>query len=165
MKRTVLVFVLIMLVGVTSTHAKFIPGTDQFTGGKTYSSTYNPGDYEPSVSFTKIISGNIVSYEIRFFNRAVSGEKFTKDPIEIKIDDYPVQTIPITEASSMPIDLEDKDITWNRSKAPTPQNIIDQIKVAKRVALKVYTDKYAPAVIVLSDEALAEWKQVISMEK
>lgn len=164
MKRIIFTVISILLLGNIAC-AEISQGTDSFTGGKTYTSGYHFAKDE-SAYFGKILDSNSPIYKVSFWAKAMLGERYSKTPLEIKIDDMPIQTIEIKELPSIPTDPFNKNApVLIRVEASVPSNIVDQIKIAKRVALKVYKDKFSPIIIILPENVLVEWKQVINTEK
>lgn len=165
LKRIFLLSIMFLFLCGSIADAEIIKGKDDFTGGKTCYSTYKFSSDE-SICFTKIYDKNLENYELEFWKKSLLGENYARIPIEIKVDDNPIQKIEVKEINSLPTDPFSRTAPVVISnKADISQSIIGDIKDSRRVALKAYKDKYSPVIVVLPDTVLAEWKEVIETEE
>lgn len=156
MKKIICLLSLFLFLNASLANAEIRKGTDEFSGKIFFESkSYNIPT--GAISLKKI--GN--NYKIIFWKPSISGEKFTRENIPIKIDDNDVEFLTVEENIFNQITKNIMDISI---KSKVSQDVINKIKVANRVALKFYKDKGEPVIIVLPDEVLAEWKQVIEVE-
>lgn len=164
LKRIVASLMLIMLLGTMVVNAEISRGRDEFTNGTVIGSYINVSDVIDSISLTKTVTPNTSEYEIVAKNKTLRDFAFAKTFIEVKIDDNPTHRIDVKELSS--IRVPSSLVTyWFSVKAPANDQIISELKLAKRVALRFQrVDNYSP-VYVLPESVLAEWKEVINMEK
>lgn len=162
MRRIAFFLLLIMIMGMAVASSEIRHGIDNFTGGKRYTS----GNYlanQEWIGLRKLIDGNIVTYEALFSEEELKNTKFSSNSGEIKIDDNPVDMVVIKDISSNP--TINNGISFIRLTALITVEQVERIKNANRVALKFYKVNGNPAVIVLPDTVLAEWKEVIATEK
>lgn len=164
MKKITLVLALIMLLGMSVTSAEIGRGTDDFDGSQWVTSGTVLNSNGEWIGFQRKTIGAEKEYYISLASKAFSYIKFAKEDAEIKIDDHPVGKMKIKEVSSMPAPLDSK-MSYIDVKSVVPMEIVQQIKTAKRVAVKFYRENSVPEVYVLPDAVLAEWKEVINMEK
>lgn len=163
LKKIALVLCLTILLGMGIASAKITRGFDDFTGGMTINSgTIGEPLRLKNLYFSKIVNTNPIQYEIQVVRETYRGNAFANTFIEIKIDDYPAYQITVKESNVIP--LVNKNDIYSDITVSVPYDIVQKIKDAKRIALKLPTGT-GPFVYVLPDNVLAEWKEVIAMEK
>lgn len=163
MKKIILLSLIFILILLPSTQAKISEGHDSFTGGEWYKSgNYIDGSNE-WIGLYKVISKKNVSYGITFSEETLHYIKFARETAEIKVDDNSIKQIPITEVSSRP--TLTTGISLIGLTATVPQEQIEKIKIAQKVALKFKQENGTSVTVVLPDSVLAEWQQVINTEK
>ncbi|WP_434132767.1 hypothetical protein KIAC18_000298 [Sporomusa sphaeroides] len=164
MKRIALILVLIMVLGMAVASAEITQGKDKFTGGNKINSvteTSNPSELKQLV-LRKIITGNSPSYELWGERFTTKNFLFKKTFLEMKIDDTPIISINVKETSAMTYMDGPNMFSW--VTVPISSDIVEQIKIANRIALRFQTAS-GSYVYVLPDAVLAEWKEVIAAEK
>ena len=162
LKKIVLILALIMLLTPVAS-AEVARGIDSFTGGTRVGSYSNVKDAVDSISLVKIISPGLVEYEISAGKRSTKEFLLSKTFIDIKIDNYTSHSIEIKKVELIPTDSPFVHSSY--VDAPISNEIVDEIKTAKRVALRFQTANGHSLVLVLPDTVLAEWKEVINTEK
>lgn len=164
MKKFVLLFLCCMLLGGSICSAEIAKGVDQFTGGAKFISGMK-GDDEATLRnllFKKILSGNIKEYFVEADNFSYEDHALADNFIEIRIDDNP--TYMCVKHAYMDVGpMEGKFLAMLTVKVP--EEAIEKLKDAKRVALRFTRNNGFQFVYVLPDDALEEWKQVIATEK
>lgn len=163
MKRIIIALMLIVLFGMTVASAEITRGKDTFTGAIIINSGVHEKTSElKALYFRKIPQLKNVDYQIEAVRINFKEFIFSDTFMEIKIDDSPIQELPVKEAKKMSL-VRESDI-YSSITILLPDDIIPQINTAKRIALKFQTAA-GPYVYVLPDSVLAEWKQVIATEK
>jgi hypothetical protein len=163
LKKIALILTLAILLGMAVANAEIRRGTDKFSGGNVIGSYSNISDTVDSIVLFKIVTPTSVEYAISARKSTVKEYAFSKTFLELKVDNEISHKIEVQEVLSLPTDKP--FINWNSVKAPVSLEIIDQIKNGKRVALRFQViGGYSP-VVVLPDEVLVEWQQVIATEK
>lgn len=163
LKRIIISLMLIMLLGITVASAEITRGEDQFTGGRTINSvtsTPNPAELEGLV-FRKFANTAPAEYELWANRVTAKSFLFSNTFIELRIDGIPTKEVAIKKNGL--ISLSDGK-QYSHITVPLSIEIIEQIKSAKRIALKFPTVNGA-YVYVLPESVLAEWKEVIATEK
>lgn len=163
MRKIALILSFMMLLGITLASAEITRGEDTFTGGKTINSgtSADPSELK-SLYFSKTVQVNAVEYEIQATRVTFKSFIFSSTFIELKIDENPVHKMVVKETSMMP--LVNKNDIYSSITVPVQNDIVQEIKDAKRIALRFQTVA-GPYVYVLPDSVLAEWKEVIDTEK
>ncbi|SFL75449.1 hypothetical protein [Pelosinus propionicus] len=163
MKKIVLILGLVMLIGMAVGHAHIARETDNFTLGQKINSENDTSGQIDSVSLTKIINSNSTEYELSINKRTRKMFALAKTTIEVKVDDNPSHKFDVQNLQTMP--TEDPYIYSYYIKTSMDQNIIAEIKNAKRIALRVELVDGSQPVLVLREYILNEWQQVINIEK
>ena len=111
----------------------------------------------------KTVTSNSTQFKILAEKRTIKDFAFTKTFIEIQIDEHPVHVLEVGDISTTP--TVSSVLFWFSVEVPVPQDIIYELKTARQVALRFQrVDAYSP-VVVLPDNILAEWKEVINTER
>jgi hypothetical protein len=155
---------LIILLSALPASAEIRHGRDEFTNGTVIGSYINVADVIDSIFLVKTVTSNSSEYEIGAKSKTLKDFAFAKTFIEVKIDENPTHKIEVKGVSSTRV--PSSMVTyWFTVVAPANNQIISEIKLAKRVALRFQrVDNYSP-IYVLPDAVLAEWKEVIAAEK
>ncbi len=164
MKKVALILCLAMLLGIGVVSAEINRNSDYFSGGVSISSHTTMTYPVDRLSLIKTTGSASTEYSI--FAKVTSSKEFSlvKTFIELKIDDAPTHSIDIREGSSLQA-TDNRYMISSSIKVPLAPEYIDEIKNAKRVALRFQTlGGYTP-IYVLPDNVLAEWKEVIATEK
>lgn len=163
MRRVAAVLLGLMIFWLPVVQAEIKIYHDKFTNGKEFVSQYKESKYHDAIQFNKLIDGLDIKYYFDFFNKVYDRQKgYSKVAVEIKIDDNPVQYLDVKN-----IKMEDYDNEFfvECTTVELPDEMIQQMLSAKRVAIKVYKENQAPGIIILPDDVLAEWKEVINTTK
>lgn len=153
LKKIVLILVVFFAFSISIVSAEIKTTNDEFSGSMVLQSEQ------------EVLAGVITlqkdknDCELLFWTLSKRGERFSKAPILIKIDNDPDRELAVSEEVFRHISKVVKAITV---KIKLPQKTIDEIKNSNRVALKIFKDQGDPSIIVLTDDILAEWKQVIN---
>lgn len=163
MKRILILCMVFVFALSGLASAEIESGLDKFTNNKEYFTIYEAG-YKESVGFTKIIDTTPLC-KITFSKNVPDENRYTGKYAEIKIDNGLVENLEIVENTSMKTGIykSSGDFIW--CKALVPQDTVNRLLNAKRVALKVYLEKSPADIYVLPDSVLAEWKEVIATEE
>lgn len=161
MKFAIILFALLFFLPLNA-EAKITHLYDDFTEENSYISTNTFGAHR-KVSFVKKFENGIPTYKLVIYATVLGG--YTElVPIEIKIDKNKVESISLTDAVIFPRFIAGID-NLRENRAIVPIDIVNQIKSSERVAFRLYKGKAYSTVIVLTEANLAEWKEVIAMEK
>ena len=163
LKKVALVLCFIMLLGIGVASAKITRGADAFSGAVIINSgVHGKASELESLYFRKIPQSSSVDYQIHATRITFKDFIFANTFLEIKIDDNNAQQLPIKEAKNMSL-VSERDI-YSSITIVVPNDMISQINNAKRIALRFQTVS-GSYVYILPDNVLAEWKEVIGMEK
>lgn len=166
LKKVALVLLLIMFIGLTVVSAEIRRGKDEFTNGSIIGSyiNVNTSGVIDGISLTKTVTSNSSEYTIIAKNTTLKEFAFAKTFIEIRIDENLTHKIDVEKVSSTRVPSSSVDYRFS-VVVPANEQIINELKGAKRVALRFQcVDNFSP-VYVLPDNVLAEWKEVIATEK
>jgi hypothetical protein len=164
MKRILILTILCTVFVFSSVSAEIRRSVDEFTGGtRIICNTYLEENKDLDViSFRKLIIQNLTEFEIYANSDTYKSMSLGREPIEINIDGAKNTKLEIKEYKKF-LPINGKEFV--ASTVSVPQEIMDQIKQANRIALKFTQNNGFTFVYVLPDNALAEWKQVINTEK
>lgn len=168
LRKIALVLSLIMVWGMAVASAAITRNVDSFTGYSAISShIYDDKEVLTEVNLKKTLSPTVSEYEIRL---AGKGHKEIRNFIlgnslvEVKVDDKPTYKLAPDNYSIKPLAGSYGNIVSNVTFGLSVQSA-DEIKGAKRVALRVTMEDGSRYVYILPDPVLAEWQQVINTEK
>ncbi len=164
LKKVALILSLFMLLGMAVASAEITRGEDDFSGSpiiNSWTKGMEPSQLK-SLYFRKYVNTSPLSYEIEASKITFKDFIFLGTFLELKIDNNPVQQLPIKEAKQMSL-VRESDI-YSRIIVPVPKNTIEEIEKANRIALRLQTAS-GSYVYILPDTILAEWKEVINTEK
>lgn len=163
MKRIVILCMILFITMLPVVNAEVTKGSDYFTNGVSVSSRFQSSKelITHQIYFNKIISGNNSDYKI-MIKKSNSKAGLLKDSaIEIKIDDFPV--IELNQYKYDKIVASDNQYLFNVTiTAKVPPEVINQIKDAKRIAIRSACIDGIPRIDVIPAEVLDEWKEVIN---
>lgn len=150
---------IVLFSGVVS--AKVSKGKDSFTEESYVSSYINPKLYFSAMHFTKRISQNQKTYSLSLSLIRMRNSVLGNAPIEIKIDNYPVDTLKdyryrLTGPDSYGVEYNSVlDVKF-------PSELAEKIKDAKKVAIRYEDVKGMRWPYTLPEATLSEWKEVIN---
>lgn len=162
MRRVAFLCIILVFLLCSIAKASISNDVDSFTGEKIYRSVYKFEETgtKSSLAFKKIFNGNAVSYEVSTFEDNFTYVHFSKEPAEIKIDDKPVQTLQIKKTYSFPSSMS--KISLIGAVAIVPEGMEEDIKTANRVAIRFYLDSGVTSTMIVPDNILKEWQEVIN---
>lgn len=163
LKKVALILSLLMLLGIAGGNAHITKGTDNFTENQQINSQNDVSGQIDSVLLTKTINPNSAEYELSVNKRTTREFALAKTTIEIKVDSNPPRKFDVQNLKKIP--TEDPFIFSYYIKTSMNQEIVNEIKNAKRVALRFELANGWQPVIVLREYVLNEWKEVINTEK
>lgn len=152
-----------MVWGMTIVDAKIGRGIDDFDGSVSIASS-NSIEADGWLSFRKKISDISIEYFISSSSKTLRYINFSKEDAEIKIDDLPIQKIPVKEVSSIPSPMNSQ-MSFTNVTILVPTELVQQMASAQRLAVRIYKENSPPYVYILPETVLAEWQQVINTEK
>lgn len=162
MKRISIVLIFILLLSVGIANAGVGKGFDKFTESVTINSNVygNPHDLR-ALTFSKILNKNKLIYEIVMENDTYEKFILASHSLIMRVNDDNI-TLPVKDyRTSTPIDNKiNTTLTLD-----VPNEFIEKIKNANRVALKFTRNDGSTFVYVLPNNILAEWKEVITTEE
>lgn len=164
LKKVAFILSLVMLLGIGQAGAEITRGEDKFTGSSTINSWAKGTDSSQlkSLYFRKYVNTSPLAYEIEASKITFRDFIFLGTFLELKIDNNPVQQLPIKEAKQMSL-VRESDI-YSSIIVPVPKTTVEEIGKATRIALRFQTAS-GSYVYVLPDAVLTEWKEVINTEK
>lgn len=169
MKKISIITFFLFICGIATVFAEIKEIPDKFTNGIIIRSSYTPvKEHFKIVYLSKIIDQKTITYEMLFSTETLKEFILDKSTIEIKIDTNPVYNIPVKDLSNIYLNKGDPTIAQFYTSTVTaaiPDNIIFEIKSAKRVALRFHEMAGGSAIYILPDKVLTEWQQVINTEK
>ena len=168
MKKIALVLTLAMLLGMAVANAEITRGKDGFTEYITIASdSYNEKAIITQVNLQKIITPETPQYELLlagYGHKDVRNFILSNSLIEMRVDDLPVYKLPVENYSLQPVPGSYGRVV-SKGQFALPGKSIVEIKNSKRIAFRVTMEDGTRYVYVLPDAVLAEWKQVIALEK
>ncbi|QJW47659.1 hypothetical protein HA075_18930 [bacterium BFN5] len=163
MKRIALILFLMVLLTRAVASAEIRHEEDKIANRTTVRSDNYVSESVDFISLMKTVTSNSAQFKIVAEKRTIKDFAFTKTFIEIQIDEHPVHVLEVGDISTTP--TVSSVLFWFSVEVPVPQDIINELKTAKQVALRFQrVDAYSP-VVVLPDNILAEWKEVINTER
>lgn len=166
MKRILFLGIIIMFIFTSIAGAEIRRIPDVFTNGIVVLSDDNSKQINNisnlrSLYFRKIISEKDVEYYIKADNEIESKYILAKSPVEISIGSHQY----ILECKNYKIFTPLNGKTNAVLTVKIPQEVIEKLQITNRVALRFTQNNGNQFVYVLPDEVLAEWKQVIVVDK
>lgn len=166
-KLIIYVFVLILSFGFSIKAEASITTKLDNHGNKLFVRSYNRNiDPFSSITFAKLYGDkDSVSYQLTFSqSSATKLWFFAKGPLLIKVDDkHYVLRIDNTSSITLGSNEYQRHLT---SGDATIDAIIDEIKGAKLIGFGVFFENHSSiARVLIPDDVLTEWKEVIDTEK
>lgn len=162
LKKITLILFFMMFLTIAVASAEIRHEKDKAVNRTTIRSDNYVSESVDFISLIKTITPTSVQYEIVAEKRTIQDFAFTKTFIEVQSDEKPIHMIEVGEVSTTP--TVSSVLFWFSVKAPVQEEIINELKAAKQVTLRFQrVDDYSP-VVVLPDNVLAEWKEVINAE-
>lgn len=163
MKRIALILFLMVMLTMAVASAEIRHEEDKTANRTTIRSDNYISESVDFISLIKTVSSNSTQFRIVAEKRTIKDFAFTKTFIEMQIDENPVHMLEVGEISTIP--TVSSVLFWFSIEVPVPHDIINELKTAKQVALRFQrVDAYSP-VVILPDNILAEWKEVINTKK
>lgn len=164
MKKIILMFVVMLMAGGSVASAKITHGVDEFEGAAIINSIQNPKDSGlVSLMFQKISGSKEQIFKIEVQANTFPKLTLAKEPVMIKIDDNLKHTLQVNGYKNITA-VFGRDV-FTRLDVEVPLAVINELKVANRVALKFTQNNGSTFVYVLTDDVLNEWKEVIATEE
>lgn len=162
MKKIALMLTLAMLLSMAVANAEITRGKDTFTNDIRISSVSNEVPSLQWIGFYKILGNNSIRQEIRVAAYSYPYRLFSSDYAELKIDEGPIYKLSVSNSKFTPIT---NTKIYIFSTLEVKDEIAEKIRDAKRIELRLYRDNGSSFVMILPDNVLAEWKEVIALEK
>ncbi len=163
MKKIALILFFMMLLTMGVASAEIRHEEDTAANKTTIRSDNYVSESVDFISLFKTVTSNSAQYKIVAEKRTIKDFAFTKTFIELQIDENPVHMLEVGEVTTT--STISSVLFWFSVEAPVPQEIINELKAAKKVTLRFQrVDDYSP-VVILPDNILAEWKEVLAFEK
>lgn len=164
------IFICILLLALVASglaNAEIRKGSDTFTGGTYVFSDYSAPDGRSYVGFERVGTAKTHMYKLVVSYKAVPGFLLSNTFVDIKINDNPVQHIPITAYSKYPWKLSalgTVEQVGSDAKIDVSAAFVEEVKSAKRIAIKAYYETGVPMVHVLPDSIVTEWRKIATNE-
>ncbi|MDU2064706.1 MAG: hypothetical protein E6713_07660 [Sporomusaceae bacterium] len=167
MKKCILLILSIFIFNINSAFAEIISRQDQFTNKMVYVSSTSQRTPNPITNekynaywFEKCGVGNDATYSFKIWLTSYSEFSFKDIPIEIKIDDLPVITVPVKNTWKNKFAINEGNKLF--LEAVLPFDVVNKIKTASRVAIRCFRTE-SDFVLIFTDDRLNEWKTVINI--
>jgi len=164
MRKIAVLALIILAFGMATAFAEVKTFPDNFTNGLIVrSECLNDKEFKV-IHFFKYIDQPSVKYSIYFSKETMQEFAFEGSFVEIKVDNNPVQKINVEEVVNFPIPRRPSFVT-SFTRTTIPNDVITEIKTAKRVALRFHFMNGITSDFILPDSLLSEWQQAINTEK
>jgi len=168
MRKTAFLVFAFFVFSMTTAFAEIKKFPDKFTNGVIVRSEYLADKDIKVIDFFKYIDQNSADYKVYFSKESLKDYAFEKSIVEIKVDNNQVHKINVSEITNIPSSKSFPGIAefvYTSINAIVPNDVIGEIKTAKRVAFCLHFTNGITTVFVVPDPLLTEWQQVINTEK